>query len=178
MIIYGGCGLVCAEKFCTNWKVGPLGAPLVFGTAVAVAVYGFRDISGAHFNPAITASLAINRPEAIPKAHVIPYMAAQMAGATWAAGVNYLVYKRGIEWVEKAEGLKRGAPGSEKIFNGAFGLVPNRHLIPKMWMLLACEIGITAALAFCIYGFTDPSKKVPHNAVPAMVGTAVFILAA
>ena len=100
MIIYGGCGLVCADRFASNWKIGPLGAPLVFGTAVAMAVYGFRDISGAHLNPAVTASLAINRPDAIPKSHVLPYIAAQMGGATWAAGINYLVYKKGIEHFE------------------------------------------------------------------------------
>ena len=75
MIIYGGCGFVCAERFCTMWPAGPLAAPLVFGVAVSAAVYGTRDISGAHLNPAITVSFAVNRPDICPPSHVVPYIA-------------------------------------------------------------------------------------------------------
>jgi glycerol uptake facilitator-like aquaporin len=75
MIVGGGCGTVCAMKY-ANYPLGPLGVAGSFGLAVTAAVYTTRDISGAHLNPAITATLAINRPEAIAPSHCLPYIAA------------------------------------------------------------------------------------------------------
>jgi glycerol uptake facilitator protein len=66
MIVAGGCGTVAAVRY-ANYPMGPLGVPLIFGAAVALAVYATRDISGAHLNPAVTGAFAIYRPEECPK---------------------------------------------------------------------------------------------------------------
>jgi glycerol uptake facilitator protein len=66
MIVAGGCGTVAAVRY-ANYPMGPLGFPLIFGAAVALAVYATRDISGAHLNPAVTGAFAIYRPEECPK---------------------------------------------------------------------------------------------------------------
>jgi glycerol uptake facilitator-like aquaporin len=156
IIVTGGCGFVCALKYAKNNPAGPLGAPAIFGTAVTLAILTTRDISGAHLNPAITASLAINRPDSIPKSHVLPYMMAQMVGGTLGAGANYLMFKQGIKNYELEHGIKRGAKGSCEVFNGAFGMVADRKLLPKSWMVFACEAAFTAALAFVVFAMTDP----------------------
>ena len=75
MIVGGGCGAVCAAKF-ANYSLSPLGISLTFGACVTMAIYTTRDVSGAHLNPAITAALAINKPEACSPKIVLPYMAA------------------------------------------------------------------------------------------------------
>jgi glycerol uptake facilitator protein len=61
-----------------------------WGMAVAMAAYAFGTVSGAHFNPAVTLSLA-----AIGKfapAKVAGYIAAQVAGAMLGAALVWLTY--------------------------------------------------------------------------------------
>lgn len=52
---------------------------LAFAIVVAVVIYGFGPVSGAHINPAVTFSLAVTR--RFPWREVVPYVAAQLAGA-------------------------------------------------------------------------------------------------
>ena len=167
---------MCALKY-AGIGGGPVAAPLAFGAAVTIAIYSTRDISGAHLNPAVSASLAVNKPDAFPARQFIPYCAAQMFGATAAAGLNFLMFKHGIEALEKSQGLVRGAKGSEQIFNGAFGMVANKKLMPKPMHVFWAEVGMTAALAFAIYALTDDKKTTPPGIVPPLVGTTVFTLA-
>ena len=62
---------------------GAAAAPLAIGAALMVMVYMGGHISGAHYNPAVT--LAVWMRGALPKADVLPYMAAQLLGAVLAA---------------------------------------------------------------------------------------------
>jgi glycerol uptake facilitator protein len=56
---------------------------VVFGIALAVGIYAFGKVSGAHFNPAITIALwAIRK---FPGKEVGPYILAQLVGATIAS---------------------------------------------------------------------------------------------
>lgn len=176
MIVAGGCGAVCAVKY-ANMPMGPLGIPVIFGVTVATAIYTTRDVSGAHLNPAMTASFVVNRPDALPKSHILPYMASQMFGATLAGAANYLMYKNGIKALEESQKIVRGTKGSCSIFNGAFGMIPNRTLLPKTSMVFAAEIAMTSALAFIIFGLTDSEKSVPTAAFPALIGGTVTCLA-
>ena len=85
----GGCGAVCAAKY-AGAPLGHFGIATAFGLSVALAVYATRDVSGAHLNPAITASLYVNAD--CPAEDVGPYCAAQMVGATVGALINYAAY--------------------------------------------------------------------------------------
>lgn len=81
MIVSGGCGIVGAAKYAGS------GANLFaiaagFGISVMMAVYTTRDVSGAHLNPAVTLSLAVNDSENADHEATIPYIASQVAGAT------------------------------------------------------------------------------------------------
>jgi len=60
-----------------------LGINLVFGGALAVGIYAFGKVSGAHFNPAVTIALwAVKK---FPGKDVGPYIVAQLIGATIAS---------------------------------------------------------------------------------------------
>lgn len=61
-------------------------APLAIGMALAALVYAGGHISGAHYNPAIT--VAVHLRGRLPGADVGPYIAAQILGATTAAGLT------------------------------------------------------------------------------------------
>jgi glycerol uptake facilitator protein len=149
-----------------------LSVSAAFGASVMLGIYMTGHISGAHLNPAVTMALFVNNPESTPADIVGPYIAAQCAGATIAGAMNYLMFSGGIAALEASEGLVRGAAGSEAIFNGAFGMVPNGALVGTGGLVLA-EIGMTAALLFMICGITDPDSSVPDGVAPVLIGTTV-----
>jgi len=63
-----------------------VGVALAFGGVVACAVYSLGHISGAHINPAVTVALAATRD--FPLRQVLPYVAAQCAGALVASAAH------------------------------------------------------------------------------------------
>lgn len=82
MLVLVGAGSVIAAL---RQGGGQLGYPslgfisLAFAIVVAVVVYGFGPVSGAHINPAVTLALAATR--RFPWREVVPYVVAQLVGA-------------------------------------------------------------------------------------------------
>lgn len=54
-----------------------------FGLAIMAMIYALGHVSGAHFNPAVTVAFAVSAH--LPWVRVLPYWAAQVAGAVLAA---------------------------------------------------------------------------------------------
>jgi MIP family channel proteins len=82
MLVFIGPGAAAVEAS-SRGSVGPVGVALAFGFAILAGVYALGHISGAHFNPAVTAAFWLGRK--FPSAEVFPYVAAQMLGAVSAA---------------------------------------------------------------------------------------------
>ena len=76
-LVFAGCGAIAVGT------LRPPGVAAAFGLAVMVMVYALGHVSGAHFNPAVTAAFAIGRH--FPLARVLPYWAVQVVGAVAAA---------------------------------------------------------------------------------------------
>lgn len=72
-LVFAGCGAIAVGT------LGPAGVAAAFGLAIMVMVHGLGHVSGAHLNPAVTAAFAVGRH--FPLARVVPYWAAQVAGA-------------------------------------------------------------------------------------------------
>jgi len=174
IIVHGGCGIVAAGKYLNPGLTLPA-MSLVWGTSVALAVYATRDVSGAHLNPAVTAALAVNKPEACDWDTAIKFMAAQTFGATVAGGINYAIFSKAISNFEAAEGIVRGTKSSHVSFNGAFGMVPTKEIVSVPKALL-CEVWMTSALVYLVFGLTDDQHTVPEGAAPALIGGAVMAL--
>ena len=89
----GFSGIAVATDFGLE-AIGPLGIAFGFGLGLALAITAFGHISGGHFNPAVSAGLAIAGK--FPSRDVIPYWIAQLVGGFGAVLVMAIVYsKRG-----------------------------------------------------------------------------------
>ncbi|MCW2763023.1 MAG: family channel protein [Marmoricola sp.] len=83
MLVLVGTGSVVAALTMGDGKLDYAGlgfVSLAFGIVVAVVIYGFGPVSGAHINPAVTVGLAVSR--RFPWTEVLPYVLAQLAGAS------------------------------------------------------------------------------------------------
>ena len=70
--------------------ITPLGVAAGFGFGLALAITAFGHVSGGHFNPAVSAGLAIAGK--FPSREVIPYWVAQLVGGFVAVLVMAIVY--------------------------------------------------------------------------------------
>ncbi|MES2610806.1 MAG: aquaporin Z [Pseudomonadota bacterium] len=88
-LTFGGCGSAVLAAAFPQLGFGFLGVSLAFGLTVLTGAYALGPISGGHFNPAVSLGLAIGGRF---KASELPgYVAAQVLGATVAAGLLYLI---------------------------------------------------------------------------------------
>lgn len=91
ILVFFGTATVVLTLFINNGQTFPsiynigitmpdwIGIGLAFGLALAVAIYAFGPISGAHFNPAVTIGLWAGKK--FPTKDVIPYIIAQFIGS-------------------------------------------------------------------------------------------------
>ena len=70
--------------------ITPLGVAAGFGFGLALAITAFGHLSGGHFNPAVSAGLAIAG--RFPNREVVPYWVAQLVGGFGAVVVMAIVY--------------------------------------------------------------------------------------
>ena len=90
---FGFSGIAIATDFGIE-AIGPLGIAFGFGLGLALAITAFGHISGGHYNPAVSAGLAIAG--RFPGRDVIPYWIAQLVGGFVAVLVMALVYSSAV----------------------------------------------------------------------------------
>jgi glycerol uptake facilitator protein len=92
ILIIFGCGIGAGASLNKTYSnnAGWVVTTLAWGLAVTLGVFAVGSISGAHLNPAVTISLAINGD--FPWNDVSGYIVAQMIGAIVGAAVVYLQY--------------------------------------------------------------------------------------
>jgi len=81
-LVFAGCGAIVVNSE-TGGTIGHVGIAVTFGLIIMTMIYATGHISGAHFNPAVTAAFAVSRH--FPWPHVPVYWAAQLLGAVLAA---------------------------------------------------------------------------------------------
>lgn len=91
-IVFFGCGsLMIAERF--PGSIPAVVVPIIFGLVVSAMIYALGHISGAHFNPAVTAGFAVGRH--FPLNQVLIYWIAQFLGAITAIGLLSIILPSG-----------------------------------------------------------------------------------
>ncbi|HVK66243.1 MAG TPA: aquaporin [Polyangium sp.] len=152
IVVFAGCGAAAVG----GAALGTIGIALAFGLAVAAAALALGPVSGAHLNPAVTVAAALAG--RMRSRDVLPYVAAQIAGATAGVGLAVTI----------ARGRPGGAPGVFDALSGGFG----RHS-PGFYganAALAAEIGLSAILAFVLLGGADRARPATQHALSAAAG--------
>ncbi len=88
-LVFAGCGAIVINDL-TGGVITHLGISFAFGLAVMTMIYSFGDISGAHFNPAVTIAFWLSG--RLPIKHVGPYVVAQCAGAVVASALLLFLF--------------------------------------------------------------------------------------
>jgi glycerol uptake facilitator protein len=132
---------------------------LCWGLAVAFGVYIAGRVSGAHLNPAVTIALAVFKGFSWRK--VLPYIAAQMAGAFAGAAIVFINYRPAIlkfdPLLEKSAGIFTTFP--------AFPAAPLAGLLDQV-------LG-TALLMILILAVIDENNYPAGNLAPLVIGLTV-----
>lgn len=158
-LVFGGCGSAVFAAAFPELGIGFQGVALAFGLTVLTMAYAVGHISGGHFNPAVSAGLAVAGRFSL--AELVPYVAAQVVGAIAAAGVLYLVLigKAGFSGVGgfAANGYGTASPGGY-----------------SMMAALIAEIVLTAFFLIVILGATD--KRAPGGFAPIAIGLCLTLI--
>ena len=88
-LVFAGTGAIVINEV-TGGTVTHVGIALTFGLVVLAMIYALGDISGAHFNPAVTLGFWAAR--RLPIQLVPPYLISQCAGALLASGLLRILF--------------------------------------------------------------------------------------
>lgn len=157
-LTFGGCGSAILSAAFPGLGIGFAGVALAFGLSVLTMSYAVGSISGAHFNPAITVGLWVGG--RLPGMDVLPYLIAQVAGATVAAAILALVAS--------------GRPGfalGEFAANGYGALSPGQY---SLLAALVVESVGTFFLVFIVMRVTAPGAA--PGFAPIAVGLTLTLI--
>jgi aquaporin Z len=159
-LVFGGCGSAVLAAAFPGLGIGFVGVSLAFGLTVLTMAYAVGHISGGHFNPAVTAGLwAGGRFQA---GDILPYWAAQVAGAVTGAFVLSLIAtgKAGFDVVQSgfaANGYAEHSPGGYSLGAG-----------------FTAEVVLTFFFLLVILGATD--RRAPAGFAPIAIGLALTLI--
>ena len=88
-LVFAGTGAIIINQV-SNGAVTHVGIALTFGLVILAMIYTFGEISGAHFNPAVTAAFFFAR--RFQGENVLPYFLAQCLGAIAASAILRLLF--------------------------------------------------------------------------------------
>ena len=143
-LIFGGCGSAVFAAGVPDIGIGLLGVSLAFGLTVLTMAYAVGHISGGHFNPAVSVGLLAGG--RFSGKELIPYIVAQVVGATAAAACLYVI-------LNGAGAFSAEGPGA---FATNFYEMPGYH--DRSYSMMAAflaEFLLTAFFLIIILGATD-----------------------
>jgi len=91
ILVTFGLGSVCTAVS-TGAQVGLWQVAVVWGFGLSLAIYTVGSVSGGHFNPAVSLSFALLRPEAFAWKMLPLYWIAQLLGAIAGACINLIIF--------------------------------------------------------------------------------------
>jgi aquaporin Z len=164
-LVFIGCGaavlaagFVSAER--THLGIGFLGVALAFGLTVTVLAHAVGDVSGGHFNPAVTLGAAVAR--RFPWRDVPAYAASQVLAAITAAAALFLVATGRPGFDATASGFASNGYGDRS--PGGYSLTAG----------LVLETVLTFVLVYVVLAVT--ADRTRAAVAPAAIGLCVAVI--
>jgi glycerol uptake facilitator-like aquaporin len=165
-----GSGIMAERLAGGNVAIALLGNTIPTGANLIVLITMFGPISGAHFNPAVTAVFALRKE--LPGSDVLPYIMVQIAGAIVGVWLAHLMFD---ETVLQVSSKVRAGPSqwlSESV--AAFGLVVTILLTLRAnpsSVAAAVGLYITAAYWFTAStSFANPAVTIARSLSDTFAG--------
>lgn len=158
-LVFAGCGSAVLAAGFPTLGIKFAGVALAFGLTVLTMAFAIGHISGCHLNPAVSLGLVVGK--RFSASDLVPYVIAQVAGATAAAGVLFVI----------ASG-KAGFDVHAGFASNGYG--PHS---PDGYSLLAgfvAEIVLTAFFLIVIMGSTD--IHAPKGFAPIAIGLCLTLI--
>ena len=136
-----GSGIMGERLAAGNTAIALLANSIATGAALYPLIRTFGPISGAHFNPAVSLSLVAGK--ALNKTYLLPYIAAQFAGALAGVFAAHLMFDLPI--IQTSTHLRTGIGQWAGEFIATFGLLAviesgRRHFVDALASAVALYI--------------------------------------
>lgn len=158
-LVFGGCGSAVFAAAFPGFGIGFLGVSLAFGLTVLTMAYAIGHVSGCHLNPAV--SIGLWAGGRFPAGDLVPYIAAQVAGAIGAAGALYIIAS-GKAGFDLSGGFAANGYGAHS---------PGRYSAGSAFL---AEAILTFFFLWIIMGATD--KKAPQGFAPIAIGLGLTLI--
>lgn len=158
-LVFGGCGSAVLAAGIPNLGIAYAGVALAFGLTVLTMAYAVGHISGGHFNPAVSIGLLVGG--RFQAKDLVPYIVAQVIGATAAAAVLYCIAS-GAAGFDAAAGFASNGYGEHS---------PHGYNLKAAFLI---EVVLTAFFLIVIMGATD--KRAPAGFAPIAIGLALTLI--
>jgi aquaporin Z len=159
-LVIGGCGSAVLAAGFPHLGIAFVGVSLAFGLTVLTMAYTFGRVSGCHLNPAVT--LGLWSAGRFPAREVLPYVVAQVVGATAGAGVIAAIASGKADFNLVQSGF--AANGYAEHSPGGYGLQA----------AFVCEVALTFFFLLVILGATH--KRSPVGFAPIAVGLCLTLI--
>jgi len=160
-LVLGGCGSAVLAANFGGAGIGLLGVAFAFGLTVLTMVFALGHISGGHFNPAVSFGLLVSG--RFKSADFIPYVIAQLVGATLAAWVLYFIASGNADF-NIANGLANNGYGEHS---------PGHY---SMAAGFVTEVIMTFMFLIIILGATDEASPKGFAAIAIGLGLTLIHL--
>jgi aquaporin Z len=157
-LVFCGCGSAVLAAAFPDLGIGFYGVALAFGLTVLTMCYAVGNISGGHFNSAVSVGMVVGG--RMPASDLVGYIIAQVIGAIVAAAVLYVI-----------------ASGKADFSPGSFAANGYGDLSPGKYSLLAClimEVVMTGFFVFIILATTSP--KAAAGFAPLAIGLTLTLI--
>jgi aquaporin Z len=159
-LVLGGCGSAVLAAGFPELGIAFVGVSLAFGLTVLTMAFAIGHISGCHLNPAVT--LGLWSAGKVPTADVVPYIVAQVIGATLGALLIAAIAtgKADFNLVQSgfaANGFGEHSPGGY-----------------SLQAALVCEVVLTFFFLMIILGATD--VRAPAGFAPIAIGLGLTLI--